>query len=53
MDEIKREEISKVLKDAEKAFPYRVVGKHETYSDFNQGWSYAVDYIASKLRVEY
>lgn len=50
---IKRKVIVEALQKAEQQFPYRVQGDYKTYSEYNQGWTDAVDYIASLLGVEY
>lgn len=50
---IKRKVIVEVLQKAEQQFPYRVQGDYKTYSEYNQGWTDAVDYIARMLGVEY
>lgn len=41
----KQTKIESTLKEAEELHPYAVVGERETYSDYNQGWQDAVEYI--------
>lgn len=38
-----------ILKDAEEAHPYKVVGDFDTYSQYNEGWADAIEYINSRL----
>jgi hypothetical protein len=33
------------LEELEKEHLYRVIGKHETYDPYNQGWSDAIDRV--------
>ena len=42
----------KVLDMAEKMHPYKVIGDADTYSQYNEGWSDAVDYIYSRMLYE-
>ena len=39
----------KVLDMAEKIYPDKVIGDADTYSQYNEGWSDAVDYIYSRV----
>lgn len=41
-----------VLDMAEKMHPYKVIGDADTYSQYNEGWSDAVDYIYSRMLYE-
>lgn len=41
-----------IIEEAEKMHPYKVVGNSETYSDYNQGWCDALEYIASRLNID-
>lgn len=43
------EYLKQVLEDAEAQHPYRVSGKPETYSDYNQGWQDALIFIDASL----
>lgn len=38
-----------IIKEVQDMNPYKVVGKPETYNDYNQGWEDACDVILSKL----
>ena len=42
------EELVKIMDDVEAMNPYKMVGKRETYSRYNEGWCDAVDVIRSK-----
>jgi regulator of replication initiation timing len=35
------------IEEAWERYPYKVPGRHETYSDYNQGWQAAVDFIST------
>ena len=35
------------LEMIENEHPYKISGKHETFSDYNQGWSDAIDRVVS------
>lgn len=41
--------IEKILDEIERMYPYKVVGVSHTYSDYNKGWSAAVDEIRGRL----
>ena len=42
------EELVKIMDDVEAMNPYKMIGKRETYSRYNEGWCDAVDVIRSK-----
>ena len=44
-----KESIKDVLDKASSMYPYEVVGKPETYSQYNAGWQDAVDYLSQLL----
>lgn len=46
---MKKEEIKEILKELAQLHPYKVKGKPETYSDYNQGWEDALGCIESKM----
>ena len=39
--------IGEAVEKASKLNPYRVVGNHDTYSQYNEGWQACIDYIES------
>lgn len=43
------EEIKVIIKKIKEIHPYRVWGKHETYSSYNEGWVDACDIIEEEL----
>ena len=47
-----KESIRDVLDKASSMYPYEVVGKPETYSQYNAGWQDAVDYLSYLLNVD-
>ena len=47
-----KESIRDVLDKASSMYPYKVVGKPETYSQYNAGWQDAVDYLSYLLNVD-
>lgn len=47
---IKRmDKLSEVLIEAEQLHPYKISGNNDTYSQYNEGWCDALDYIESKM----
>ena len=44
-----KESIRDALNKASSMYPYKVVGKPETYSQYNCGWQDAVDYLSQLL----
>lgn len=44
-----KESIKDALGKASSMYPYEVVGKPETYSQYNCGWQDAVDYLSQLL----
>ena len=49
---IEKEAIKIALDKASSMYPYEVVGKPETYSQYNAGWQDAVDYLSQLLVVD-
>ena len=47
-----KESIRDALDKASLMYPYEVVGKPETYSQYNAGWQDAVDYLPQLLNVD-
>ena len=47
-----KESIKDALGKASSMYPYKVVGKPETYSQYNCGWQDAVDYLSQLLCVD-
>ena len=47
-----KELIKDTLDKASSMYPYEVVGKPETYSQYNAGWQDAVDYLSQLLGVD-
>ena len=47
-----KESIRDALNKASSMYPYEVVGKPETYSQYNAGWQDAVDYLCQLLGVD-
>ena len=48
-DLIKRDDALHIVDVAEDEHPYKVPGLFVTYSEYNQGWSDAVDFIRSRM----
>ena len=48
--EVMGKDYTELIKEAEALYPYKVVGKFETYDQYNEGWSDACDYIEQLLR---
>ena len=44
-----KESIRDAIVKASSMYPYEVVGKPETYSQYNCGWQDAVDYLSQLL----
>lgn len=49
---INKKSIKDALDKASSMYPYEVVGKPETYSQYNAGWQDAVDYLSQLLGVD-
>ena len=47
-----KELIKDTLDKASSMYPYEVVGKPATYSQYNAGWQDAVDYLSQLLGVD-
>ena len=47
-----KESIRDALNKASSMYPYEVVGKPETYSQYNAGWQDAIDYLSQLLGVD-
>ena len=47
-----KESIKDALDKASSMYPYEVIGKPETYSQYNCGWQDAVDYLSQLLGVD-
>ena len=47
-----KESIRDAIVKASSMYPYEVVGKPETYSQYNAGWQDAVDYLSQLLGVD-
>lgn len=47
-----KESIKDTLDKASSMYTYEVVGKPETYSQYNAGWQDAVDYLSQLLGVD-
>ena len=47
-----KKSIRDALDKASSMYPYEVVGKPETYSQYNAGWQDAVDYLSQLLGVD-
>ena len=47
-----KKSIRDALDKASSMYPYEVVGKPETYSQYNCGWQDAVDYLSQLLGVD-
>ena len=47
-----KEAIKIALDKASSMYPYEVVGKPETYSQYNAGWQDAVDYLSQLLCID-
>ena len=48
-DLIKRDDALRIVDVAEDEHPYKVPGLFVTYSEYNQGWSDAVDFIRNRM----
>lgn len=48
-DLIKRDDALHIVDTAEDEHPYKIPGLFVTYSEYNQGWSDAVDFIRSRI----
>ena len=46
-----KELIRYAINKASYMYPYEVVGKPETYSQYNAGWQDAVDYLSQLLEI--
>lgn len=52
MDSKRKKSIRDALDKASSMYPYEVIGKPETYSQYNAGWQDAVDYLSQLLGVD-
>lgn len=43
------DKLSEVLTEAEQLHPYKIPGNNDTYSQYNEGWCDALDYIEGKM----
>lgn len=46
---IKKDVAIEIVDKTEKVYPYKVPGDYDTYSQYNEGWSDACDYIRGAL----
>ena len=44
-----KQQILKLIEEVESMFPYRVSGRHDTYCEYNQGWTGACAAIESLI----
>ena len=44
-----REEVRKAIREVEEHHPYKIVGKPETYSEYNEGWTGACDIVEQRI----
>ena len=51
MDSMGKKSIRDALDKASSMYPYEVIGKPETYSQYNCGWQDAVDYLSQLLGI--
>ena len=51
MDSRGKESIRDVIDKASSMYPYEVIGKPETYSQYNCGWQDAIDYLSQLLGI--
>ena len=47
-----KEGIRDAINKASSMYPYEVIGKPETYSQYNAGWQDAVDYLSQLLGID-
>ena len=47
-----KKSIRDAINKASSMYPYEVVGKPETYSQYNAGWQDAVDFLSQLLGVD-
>lgn len=52
MDSKRKKSIRDAIYKASSMYPYEVIGKPETYSQYNAGWQDAVDYLSQLLGVD-
>ena len=43
------QELAKILDDIEHEHPYHIPGRPETYSEYNDGWTDAIDRVRAEL----
>lgn len=43
------QEIEKILEEIEQEHPYHIPGRPETYSEYNDGWTDAIDRVRAEL----
>lgn len=46
---IEKEWVLEAVKHTDDMYPYKVLGEYDTYSQYNEGWSDACDYIRGEL----
>lgn len=51
MDSMGKKSIRNALDKASSMYPYEVIGKPETYSQYNCGWQDAIDYLSQLLGI--
>ena len=51
MDSRVKESIRDALNKASSMYKYEVIGKPETYSQYNAGWQDAIDYLSQLLGI--
>ena len=51
MDSRGKESIRDAIDKASSMYPYEVIGKPETYSQYNCGWQDAIDYLSQLLGI--
>ena len=51
MDSRGKKSIRDALNNASLMYPYEVIGKPETYSQYNAGWKDAIDYLSQLLGI--
>ena len=51
MDSKGKKSIREALNKASSMYPYEVIGKPETYSQYNCGWQDAIDYLSQLLGI--
>ena len=52
MDSKGKKSIREALNKASSMYPYEVIGKPETYAQYNCGWQDAIDYLSQLLDID-